>query len=106
MLLMWGLAITPASSASLLLNLEGVLTALLAWFIFRENCDARIALGMALIAAGGLCLTWLGGACRLRSGSRCAGGKFPLTPALSRRERESRVHRLHMPGARLPPATA
>ena len=29
-LLMWGLAATPASSASLLLNLEGVLTALLA----------------------------------------------------------------------------
>ena len=51
-LLMWGLAKTPASSASLLLNLEGVLTALLAWFVFRENFDARIALGMALIAAG------------------------------------------------------
>jgi drug/metabolite transporter (DMT)-like permease len=32
-LLMWGLAATPASSASLLLNLEGVLTALLAWFV-------------------------------------------------------------------------
>ena len=37
MLLMWGLAMTPASSASLLLNLEGVLTALLAWFVFKEN---------------------------------------------------------------------
>jgi len=59
-LLMWGLAKTPASSASLLLNLEGVLTALLAWFVFRENFDARIALGMGLIAAGGICLTWIG----------------------------------------------
>jgi drug/metabolite transporter (DMT)-like permease len=59
-LLMWGLAITPASSASLLLNLEGVLTALLAWFVFKENFDARIALGMALIAAGGVCLSWIG----------------------------------------------
>jgi drug/metabolite transporter (DMT)-like permease len=59
-LLMWGLAKTPASSASLLLNLEGVLTALLAWFVFRENFDVRIALGMALIAAGGICLTWMG----------------------------------------------
>jgi len=59
-LLMWGLAKTPASSASLLLNLEGVLTALLAWFVFRENFDARIALGMGLIAAGGICLTWMG----------------------------------------------
>ncbi len=57
-LLMWGLARTPASSASLLLNLEGVLTALLAWFVFKENFDARIALGMAMIAAGGACLSW------------------------------------------------
>jgi len=59
-LLMWGLARTPASSASLLLNLEGVLTALLAWFVFKENFDARIALGMALIAVGGVCLSWVG----------------------------------------------
>lgn len=59
-LLMWGLAATPASSASLLLNLEGVLTALLAWFVFKENFDARIALGMALIAAGGMCISWIG----------------------------------------------
>ena len=59
-LLMWGLAATPASSASLLLNLEGVLTALLAWFVFKENFDRRIALGMALIAAGGVSLSWMG----------------------------------------------
>ena len=64
-LLMWGLAATPASSASLLLNLEGVLTALLAWFVFKENFDRRIALGMALIAAGGVSLSWTG---RLESG--------------------------------------
>ena len=64
-LLMWGLATTPASSASLLLNLEGVLTALLAWFVFKENFDRRIALGMALIAAGGVCLSWMG---RLETG--------------------------------------
>ena len=60
LLLMWGLAQTPASSASLLLNLEGVLTALLAWFVFKENFDVRIACGMALIAAGGICLSWTG----------------------------------------------
>jgi len=47
------LSMTPASSASLLLNLEGVLTALLAWFLFKENFDTRIALGMALIATDG-----------------------------------------------------
>jgi drug/metabolite transporter (DMT)-like permease len=60
LLLMWGLAQTPASSASLLLNLEGVFTALLAWFVFKENFDARIARGMALIATGGICLSWMG----------------------------------------------
>lgn len=59
-LLMYGLATAPASSASLLLNLEGVLTALLAWFVFKENFDSRIALGMALIAAGGVSLSWMG----------------------------------------------
>lgn len=60
LLLMWGLAQAPASSSSLLLNLEGVFTALLAWFVFKENFDARIAWGMALIAAGGVCLSWMG----------------------------------------------
>jgi drug/metabolite transporter (DMT)-like permease len=52
-LLLTGLARTPASSASLLLNLEGVFTALIAWMVFRENVDRRIALGMLLIVIGG-----------------------------------------------------
>ena len=58
LLLMSGLAITPASSASLLLNAEGVFTALLAWFVFRENFDRRIALGMLAIVGGGVVLAW------------------------------------------------
>jgi drug/metabolite transporter (DMT)-like permease len=57
-LLMQGLAVTPASSASLLLNLEGVLTALLAWFVFKENFDRRILLGMAAILFAGVLLSW------------------------------------------------
>ena len=57
-LLMWGLVGMPASGASLLLNAEGVLTALIAWFVFRENFDRRIALGMALIVAGAVVLSW------------------------------------------------
>jgi drug/metabolite transporter (DMT)-like permease len=52
-LLMLGLATTAASTASLLLNLEGVFTALIAWFVFSENFDRRIAFGMALIVAAG-----------------------------------------------------
>jgi drug/metabolite transporter (DMT)-like permease len=59
-LLMLGLAGMPASGASLLLNAEGVFTALLAWFAFRENFDRRIALGMAAIAAGAIVLSWPG----------------------------------------------
>ncbi len=59
-LLMTGLSQTPASAASLLLNLEGVFTALLAWFVFRENFDKRIAVGMAAILAGGLVVSWEG----------------------------------------------
>jgi len=59
-LLMWGLALTTASTASLLLNLEGVFTALLAWFVFKENFDRRLVLGMGLIVAGGVLLSWSG----------------------------------------------
>jgi drug/metabolite transporter (DMT)-like permease len=60
-LLMFGLSTAPASEASLLLNLESVFTVLLAWFVFRENFDARIALGMLFILAGGGLLSFQGG---------------------------------------------
>jgi drug/metabolite transporter (DMT)-like permease len=59
-LLMTGLARTDAAAASLLLTLEGVATALLAWFVFHENFDRRIALGMACLVAGALVLSWTG----------------------------------------------
>jgi len=59
-LLMYGLAGTPASCASLLLNAEGAFTALLAWFLFKENFDRRIALGMTLIVAGATVLSFKG----------------------------------------------
>jgi len=59
-LLMIGLTGIPASGASLLLNAEGIFTALLAWFVFRENFDRRIALGMGAIMAGAVVLSWPG----------------------------------------------
>jgi len=55
--LMFGITMIPGSSASLLLNLEGVFTALIAWFVFQENFDRRIFLGMALIVAAGVLLS-------------------------------------------------
>jgi drug/metabolite transporter (DMT)-like permease len=57
-LLMLGLSAMPASGASLLLNAEGVFTALLAWFAFKENFDRRIALGMFAIVVGAMVLSW------------------------------------------------
>jgi drug/metabolite transporter (DMT)-like permease len=57
LLLMFGLAHTPASSVSLLLNMESVLTAVLAWVVFRENVDHRVLLGMLAIVAGGVLLS-------------------------------------------------
>lgn len=58
--LMLGLTRTPAATASLLLNLEAVLTAVLAWVVFRENTDRRIVLGMLLIVAGAVLLALSG----------------------------------------------
>src|SRR5437763_12303977 len=60
LLLMFGLARTDAATASLLLALEGAATAIMAWFIFRENFDRRVALGMACLMAGALVLSWSG----------------------------------------------
>lgn len=57
-LLMIGLVSTTASTASLMLNLEGVLTAALAWVAFKENVDHRVFLGMVAIVAGGVLLSW------------------------------------------------
>ena len=60
-LLMLGLSSTPAATSSLLLNLEGVLTAVIAWVVFRENVDLQVFLGMAAIVAGGVLLSWTPG---------------------------------------------
>lgn len=57
-LLMYGLTRTDGATASLLLNLEAVLTASIAWIVFRENVDRRVFLGMAAIVAGGAVLSW------------------------------------------------
>jgi drug/metabolite transporter (DMT)-like permease len=54
-LLFWSLSKLPAGNAALLLNFEGLLTALLAAVIFREAIDRRVWLAMTLmIVAGGV----------------------------------------------------
>ncbi|WP_309348059.1 DMT family transporter [Telmatospirillum sp.] len=57
-LLMYGLSGTSAATSSLLLNAEGVMTAGLAWVVFKENADRRIVLGMFAIVAGACVLAW------------------------------------------------
>ncbi len=56
-LLTMGLAHTPAATASLLLNGEGVFTALLAWTIFRERWHWNVFFGLVAITAGGIVLS-------------------------------------------------
>ena len=54
--LAWGLQRTSGSSASLMLTLEAVFTAGLAWRWYGEVMDRRVALAMGLLVAGGLTL--------------------------------------------------
>ncbi len=60
-LLMIGLSSTPASSAALLLNLEGLATMAIAWLVFRENVDRRLLVGALAILLGAVLISWQGG---------------------------------------------
>ncbi|MGH8780828.1 EamA family transporter [Paraburkholderia sp.] len=73
-LLMLGLSTTSAATSSLLLNLEGVLTAVIAWVVFRENVDLRIFLGMVAIVAGGVMLSWQPGTASVSPGALLVTG--------------------------------
>ena len=68
-LLMTGLATTSASSASLLLNVEGLATMAIAWIVFRESVDRRLLVGAAAILAGAVVLSWQGEAGHLGWGA-------------------------------------
>jgi drug/metabolite transporter (DMT)-like permease len=57
-LLMTGLARADAASAALLLNLEVVFTAALAWVVFGEPAGSRVVWGLVAIFGGGLALVW------------------------------------------------
>jgi drug/metabolite transporter (DMT)-like permease len=57
-LLVIGLRTMPAASASLLLNLEVVFTALIAWLAFHEGFSVRVGVGLVLILGGGVLVSW------------------------------------------------
>jgi drug/metabolite transporter (DMT)-like permease len=59
-LLVYGLSLTVASSASLLLNVEGLATMSIAWLVFHENVDRRLLAGAAAILGGAVLLSWQG----------------------------------------------
>jgi drug/metabolite transporter (DMT)-like permease len=73
-LLMFGLSTTDASSASLLLNLEGIATMAIAWIVFRENVDAKLLVGAGAILAGAVLLSWSGEGFRPSWGSMLIAG--------------------------------
>ncbi|MHB2006566.1 MAG: DMT family transporter [Acidobacteriaceae bacterium] len=89
LLLMFGLAQMTASGASLLLNLEGLTTMLIAWIVFHENVDRRLLLGAAAILTGALLLSWQGqasfhwGALLIAGACLCWGIDNNLTRKLS-----------------------
>jgi drug/metabolite transporter (DMT)-like permease len=60
LLLFLGLSLTDAATASLLLTLETVATGVIAWIIFLERFNARVAFGMVLLLAGSVTLAWSG----------------------------------------------
>ncbi len=59
--LMAGLDRISGFSASLLLNFEGVATAVLAVLLFREQAGRRVWLALALMTAAGVALSWNAG---------------------------------------------
>lgn len=56
--LAWGLQNTSGTSASLMLTLEALFTAVLAWRLYRETMDGRVWTAMALLLAGGMVLVF------------------------------------------------
>ena len=54
--LAWGLQHTSGTSASLMLTLEALFTAVLAWRLYRETMDDRVWMAMGLLLAGGMVL--------------------------------------------------
>src|SRR5512138_666888 len=54
--LAWGLQRTSATSASLMLTMEALFTALLAWRLYHETMDRRVWTAMLLLMAGGAVL--------------------------------------------------
>lgn len=56
--MMTGLTLTTGFAASLLLNLEGLATAVIAYLFFRENLGWRLGIAVVCMTAAGILLSW------------------------------------------------
>ena len=56
--LMVGLTLISGFSASLLLNMEGVATAIIAAMLFKENLGRRLVVAIVFVTAAGVLLSW------------------------------------------------
>ena len=56
--LMLGLSLMSGFSTSLLLNLEGVMTAIIAFFVFKENAGRKLWVAIILMTVAGVLLGW------------------------------------------------
>jgi drug/metabolite transporter (DMT)-like permease len=56
--LAWGLQRTSATSASLMLTLEALFTALISWWLYRETLGGRVRAALLLLLAGGVVLVF------------------------------------------------
>jgi drug/metabolite transporter (DMT)-like permease len=69
-----GLTQTDGATASLLLNVGGVMMPVLASLVFKEKADLQIVLCMVAIVAGGVLLSWEPGAASLSTGAVLIAG--------------------------------
>lgn len=93
--LAWGLARAGATAGSLVLNLEAVLTVVLAWLIYREPLGRRVIVAVAIMAIAGALLaldasarssTGLVGALAVTAATLCWAIDNTLTRALAERD--------------------
>lgn len=93
--LAWGLARAGATAGSLVLNLEAVLTVLLAWLVYREPLGRRVILAVIIMAVAGATLAvdasarsqgGLFGALAVTAATACWAIDNTLTRALAERD--------------------
>jgi drug/metabolite transporter (DMT)-like permease len=68
-LLLWGLDRSPATTTALLLNLEVVLTVILAGVVFREHLGPGVGVAAVVMAVAGIVLGWTPGSPAIAGGA-------------------------------------